>query len=120
VLGDKRAGYEQARDASVSFRVNKGVLETKDFVTSSPSLILTGEGRADLASKQVDMTIRLNARGLLGLLTLPLKPINGLFQFRGTGELAKPTWRAAPFTVPGRGQADPIYGRAPRARVVPE
>lgn len=120
VLGDKKAGYEQARDASMTFNLTKGVLQTDDFITGSPSLILTGEGWADLAEKKLDMTVRVNAKGLLGLLTLPLKPFNGFFQFRGTGKLLEPKWNSAPFTAPTRGKKDPIFGNAERAQVVPE
>ncbi|MED5418382.1 MAG: hypothetical protein VYA27_06745, partial [Verrucomicrobiota bacterium] len=72
-----------------------------------------------LVNKQVDLTMRMNARGLLGLVTLPLTPVKGLFQFRGQGPLSKPAWRSAPFTQPAGGRSHPIF-KTPRAKIVPE
>jgi hypothetical protein len=46
------------------------------------------------------MTMRMNARGLLGIITLPLKPFYGMFQFRGSGPLKKPTWESVIFSPP--------------------
>lgn len=120
VLGDKRVGYENAKDASATFAVRRGVMQTPDFVAVSKSITLTGEGWLDLATKKMDMTVRLNAQGLLGLLTLPLQPIKGIFQFRGTGIYTKPKWRSSPFTRPTRGPTDPIFRKPGRARPVAE
>lgn len=109
VLGDKRMGYQRAKDASSTFAIRNGVLQTRDFVAVSTSITLTGEGWIDLATDRMDMTVRLNARGLLNLLTLPLQPFRGIFQFRGTGDYSNPTWNSSPFTRPARGQNDPIF-----------
>lgn len=118
VLGDKQLGYERAKDASATFAIRSGVLQTKDFVAVSNSLNLTGEGWVDLATERMDMTVRLNARGLLGLLTIPLQPLKGVFQFRGTGNFSKPNWRSSPFTRPARGDNDPIFKPPGRAQIV--
>ena len=122
VLGDKRMGYQRAKDASFTFAVLNGVLQTKDLVAVSTSIVLTGDGWIDLETEKMDMTVRINARGLLGLLTLPLHPLKGIFQFRGTGLYKKPNWRSSPFTRPSKGNADPIFQiqKAGKAKVVPE
>ena len=120
VLGDKRMGYEHAKDASSTFAIRNGVLQTRDFVAASTSVTLTGEGWIDLATDRMDMTVRLNARGLLGFLTLPLQPFKGIFQFRGTGDYSKPSWKSSPFTRPARGDNDPLFLKAGKARIVPE
>lgn len=120
LLGDKRMGYERAKDASANFAVRKGVLQTKDFVAISTSIILTGEGWIDLLTEKMDMVIRVNARGLLGFLTLPLQPLKGIFQFRGAGTFSEPQWRSAPFTRPARGNNDPIFREPGRAAIVPD
>lgn len=120
VLGDKRMGYERAKDASSSFAVVNGVAQTKDFVAVSTSIILTGEGWIDLLTKKMDMTVRVNARGLLGFLTLPLKPLKGIFQFRGTGLYSAPKWRSSPFTRPAKGNTDPLFQKAGKAQIVTE
>ena len=119
VLG-KTFSHEQARDASATFVIRNGVAYTKDFLTSTPSTTFVGEGKIDLVNKRVDMTMRMNARGLLGLVTLPLLPLNGLFQFRGQGPLKKPVWSSAPFTRPAEGKNHPIFRDPPKAQIVPE
>ncbi len=119
VLG-KTFSHEQARDASATFVIRNGVAYTKDFLTSTPSTTFVGEGKIDLVNKRVDMTMRMNARGLLGLVTLPLLPRNGLFQFRGQGPLKKPLWSSAPFTRPAEGKNHPIFRDPPKAQIVPE
>ena len=120
VLGDKRMGYERAKDASATFAIQNGVWQTKDFSAVSTSINLTGEGWIDMKTERMDMTVRLNARGLLGFLTMPLAPLKGMFQFRGTGEFSNPKWKPSPFTRPAKGAADPIFRTPGRAQVVPE
>ncbi len=120
ILGDQRMGYERAKDASGSFIVRNGLWQTDDFLAVSTSLNLTGVGWIDLASDQIDMTIRLNARGLLGIITLPLAPIKGLFQFRGTGQFTDSKWKSSPFTQPKLGKKDPLYRPVGKAIIVPE
>jgi hypothetical protein len=120
VLGDKRMGYERAKDASSTFAIRQGVAQTKDFVATSTSIVLTGEGWIDLDTEKMDMTVRVNARGLLGLLTMPLKPFKGIFQFRGTGLYSAPLWRSSPFIRPAKGNADPLFQKAGKAEVVRE
>ncbi len=44
----------------------------------------------------------------------------GLFQFRGTGPLSKPTWENVHFTSPPKGQNDILLKPPPKALVVPE
>lgn len=119
ILGKKFA-HEQARDASATFIIKNGVAYTKDLLTSTPSTKFVGEGQIDLATNQIDLTMRMNARGLLGLVTLPLSPFKGLFQFRGRGPLKKPVWRADPFTQPAGGKNHPIFRDPPKAKIVPE
>jgi len=120
VLGNKRFSHEEARDASATFVMKEGVAYTNDFLTSTPSTVFTGEGWVDIHAKTIDLTLRMNARGLLGLVTLPLRPFSGLFQFRGRGPLRNPAWRSAPFTQPSRGRSDPVFRKPPRARIVPD
>ena len=120
LLGDKRMGYERAKDASAHFAVRNGILQTKDFVAISTSVTLTGEGWVDLLTDKMDLVIRVNARGLLGFLTLPLQPLKGIFQFRGTGNYDEPKWRSSPFTRPAKGKKDPIFQTPSRATIVPE
>jgi hypothetical protein len=66
------------------------------------------------------MTIRMNSRGLLGFITLPLQPLKGIFQFRGTGAYGQPKWRSSPFTRPAKGLNDPIFEKLEKAKIVTE
>ncbi|MDE0837013.1 MAG: hypothetical protein OSA84_11755 [Akkermansiaceae bacterium] len=120
VLNDKRMGFERAKSAFFTFDINDGILSTRDFQTATTSVTFTGDGEVDLSTKVIDFTIRLNARGLLGLITLPLRPFYGLFQFRGTGPLSKPTWENVHFTSPPEAQNDILLKAPPKALVVPE
>jgi len=100
VLANRKAGFQEAKDAFCTYAVKDGVLTTNDFLTTTPSLVFTGDARADLNRLTLDMTIRMNARGLFGVITLPLRPFYGLFQFRGSGPLREPVWDNVMFTSP--------------------
>jgi len=100
VLANRKAGFQEAKDAFCTYAVEDGVFKTNDFLTTTPSLVFTGDARADLNRLTLDMTIRMNARGLFGVITLPLRPFYGLFQFRGTGPLREPVWDNVMFTSP--------------------
>jgi hypothetical protein len=117
VLGDRKAGFERARDAFCTFTIRDGILQTKDLHTSTPSLVFAGDGWVDLKNRTLDMTMRVDARGLLGIVTLPLRPFSGLFQFRGTGPLDRPVWSKAGFTLPPPEQNE-ILSIPPKARAV--
>jgi hypothetical protein len=115
---DRKAGFQQASQAFCTFKVRDGVLSTRDFYTDTSSLVFTGDGSADLNRKTLDMTIRMNARGFLGLITLPFKPVvDGLFQFRGTGPLKQPKWDNVMFTSPPDDESDKLLKPPPKARV---
>lgn len=115
VLANKKAGFQEAKEGFCTFHVKEGVLRTTDFQTSTPSLVFTGDAVADLNRKTLDMTIRMNARGLLGVITLPLKPFYGLFQFRGTGPLREPKWDNVMFTSPPESEHETLLA-PPKAR----
>jgi hypothetical protein len=120
VLDDKLAGIERAKTAFCTFDIQEGILRTRDFQSTTTSVTFTGDGAVDLEEKNIDFTIRLNARGLLGLITLPLRPLYGLFQFRGTGLIDKTEWKNVHFTTPPGEQNDFLLAPTPKARVVEE
>jgi hypothetical protein len=117
VLNDRRAGSERAKSAFCTFSIREGILRMHNFQTSTTSLAFAGEGDVDLSERTIDMTMRMNARGLLGLLTLPLRPFYGMFQFRGTGPLKQPEWENVMFTTPSEEQKEALQA-VPKARVV--
>lgn len=117
VLSDDRAGFQRAKNAFCTFSIKDGVLSSNDFQTATTSLNFAGDGSVNLKERTIDMTMRMNARGLLGLITLPLRPFSGLFQFRGTGPLKEPKWENMKFTAPPENQ-NQILLEPPRARIV--
>jgi len=119
ILADKRAGFQKAGDAFCTFTIRDGVLRTNDFKTATPSMVFTGDAKIDLPKLMIDMTMRMNARGLLGIITLPLRPFYGLFQFRGEGPLKKPTWENVMFTSPPEDQKDLLLN-PPKATIIEE
>lgn len=119
VLNDRRSGFERAKSAFCNFTIKDGLLSTQDFRTSTTSLTFAGEGSVDLKELTLDMTMRMNARGLLGLITLPLRPFYGMFQFRGTGPLKDPKWENVMFTTPSK-EVNDLLLEVPKARIVGE
>jgi hypothetical protein len=119
VLGDRRAGFERAKSAFCNFRIRDGIMRTGDFQTATRSITFVGDGEVDLSRRTMDMTLRMNARGLLGIITLPLRPFYGMFQFRGTGPLKSPEWENVMFTAPSEEQKR-LLQDAPKATVVGE
>ncbi len=118
VLNDENAGVQRAKDAFCTFEIEDGVLSTNDFQTSTNSLNFAGNGSVDMKEQTLDMTMRMNARGLLGILTRPLRPFSGLFQFRGTGPLKATQWESMKFTEPPETENE-ILLTPPKAKVIP-
>lgn len=119
VLNDRRAGVERAKNAFCNFRIKDGILSTEDFQTATTSINFAGDGSVDLAKLTLDMNLRMNARGLLSLITLPLRPFYGLFQFRGSGALKSPQWENVGFTAPPAAQ-NQLLLTPPKATVIDE
>jgi AsmA-like C-terminal region len=118
VLKNDKAGFQRAKNAFFTFKIQEGVLSTQDFVTSTNSLTFTGDGSVNMKERTVDMTMRMNARGLLGIITLPLRPLSGLFQFHGTGPLHETKWEATKFTPTPESQNEELL-LPPKAVVIP-
>ncbi|HEX5789641.1 MAG TPA: AsmA-like C-terminal region-containing protein [Luteolibacter sp.] len=96
LLRDK-TGFERANSATCTYQIKDGVLITRDFNTSTSSLVFVGDGAIDLKQRTMDMTMRIKARGMLVL----LRPFSGMLQYRGTGPLNATEWRRVMFADPG-------------------
>ncbi|NJR42844.1 MAG: AsmA-like C-terminal region-containing protein [Akkermansiaceae bacterium] len=119
VVNDEKAGRQRAKSAFCTYKIQNGVLQTHDFQTSTTSLNFTGDGMLNLNDRTFDMNMRMNARGLLSVITLPLFPFSGLFQFHGSGPLKNPKWETIKFSPPSRAQNDLLL-EPPKARAVSE
>ena len=120
VLREKNPTEEKAKDASCTYIIKDGVVFSNDFLATTRSLKFTGEGSIDLNKKEIDFLVRMNARGLFGVLAIPLRPFMGLFQFNGTGPISEPTWKTSLFTNPSEGKDHPIFRKPPKADVITE
>jgi AsmA-like C-terminal region len=108
LLGSRKVGFQQAQDAFCTFKIREGILNSDDFYTSTQSMSFTGEATVDLNQLTMEMIMRMNARGLFSIITLPLKPLYGLFQFRGVGPLKEPKWDNVMFTSPPKRQEEKL------------
>ncbi|MFC4994004.1 AsmA-like C-terminal region-containing protein [Rubritalea tangerina] len=133
-LANQQLLHERARDFSCNFSAKNGIFYSNDLTSMTPSTTFTGEGWIDLNKELLDITIRMNFRGLMGLAEVPMKVIElpfqalktvltgkevkGLRQFRGSGKISSPNWQFTPFQPPRDGKNDPIFRKPPRAQVV--
>ena len=84
------AGYETARLATADFTVGDEKISTKNLKVEAAAFSLVGSGDIYFVADKMNMSMRLNARGLPGLV---LFPVSKLFEYVGTGSLSKPEWR---------------------------
>lgn len=133
-LNNQQVLHEQARNFSCNFSTKNGVFYSKDLNSMTQSTTFTGEGWIDIKQEILDITIRMNFRGMMGLAEVPMKVIElpfqalktlftgkevkGLRQFRGSGKITQPSWKFAPFQPPRDSKNDPIFRTPPRAQVV--
>ena len=97
IAGSKDSSHEQVKSVSASFLINDGIVHTNDILSNTNSTVIQGHGIIDIDKKELDLTVRANTKGLLSLITLPLRPLEQLIQFRGRGPLSDPTWANAAF-----------------------
>lgn len=83
-------GYSTARQATANFTVDQGVIHTDDFQVQGENFAIYGGGRLLFLEDTLDFNIRINARGIPGMI---LFPVSKLFEYSGEGSLSSPTWR---------------------------
>jgi hypothetical protein len=122
--------HEKATNLSGTFTTRDGIFYTNDLSSATQSTTFSGEGWIDCNQLTLDLTIRMNFRGLMGLAEVPMKiielpvqalnkiftgrDVEGLRQFHGTGKLSKPNWQFAPFKPPRDGKNNPLFRRSSR------
>ena len=84
------AGFQAARLATADFTVGDEKINTKNLKIEGAGFSLFGSGDIYFVADKMNMSVRLNARGLPGLV---LFPVSKLFEYVGTGSLSKPDWR---------------------------
>jgi len=83
-------GDDVARKGSASFTLANGVINTDDFLVEASGFSMIGGGKLMFLDDKMDFDVRINARGLPGVL---LFPVSKLFEYTSTDELSKPNWR---------------------------
>jgi hypothetical protein len=97
VLPLEKVIYSTARRAACTIQVNQGTLKTTDFKAQTPAFELNLHGDVHLPENQVDLTARMNVRGIPGIL---LFPVSKIMEYEARGTLQEPGW--APKILPNR------------------
>jgi hypothetical protein len=87
-------GYSQADKAEARFTIQDGVIDMNKIDVYSTSFALIGNGTYDMVEDDVNMSMRVNMRGVFGVAFFP---ISKLFEYRGTGSLEKTKWEPKSF-----------------------
>lgn len=83
-------GISRARKATAKFSMADGILTNKDLIIEGNGFSMFGGGRIWLTEDKLDYDVRINARGLPGIL---LFPVSKLFEYRANSRLTKPEWK---------------------------
>jgi hypothetical protein len=83
-------GDDVARKGSASFSVANGTISAKDLVIEGKGFSMFGGGDLYYLDDAMNFDVRINARGLPGVL---LFPVSKLFEYTSTDSLSKPNWR---------------------------
>ena len=84
------AGFQTARLATADFTVGDEKISTKNLKVEGAGFSLYGYGDIFFVTDKMDMSVRINARGIPGLV---LFPVSKLFEYVSTGSVSKPEWR---------------------------
>ncbi len=104
VLPETGLGYSVASEAAATFDIRQGILSTDDFQATTPSFQMDTQGTVNLATRDINFTSRMNARGIARVATTVFSYI---FEFKGEGTTDEPAWRThripqLPLPLPGR------------------
>lgn len=84
------AGYQTAREATADFTIADEKINTKNLAIEGAGFSLYGYGDIYYMKDKMDLSVRLNARGIPGIV---LFPVSKLFEYVSTGSVSKPEWR---------------------------
>ncbi len=84
------AGHESARLARADFTIADREITTRNLEVEGAGFTLFGDGKIAFPSGAMDMGVRINAKGISGIV---LFPVSKLFEYVSTGTLSKPDWR---------------------------
>lgn len=83
-------GYQTARLATADFTAANEIINTKNLVIEGAGFSMFGSGDIHFMTSRLDMSMRLNARGIPGLV---FYPVSKLLEYVSTGTVSEPAWR---------------------------
>ena len=83
-------GYQTARIATADFTAANEIINTKNLVIEGAGFSMIGSGDIHFMTSRLDMSIRINARGIPGLV---FYPVSKLLEYVSTGTVSEPQWR---------------------------
>lgn len=92
-------GYQPAHKASADFTIENGVINTRNLLIKGTGFSMIGHGDIFYLEDKMNMSMRLNAQGLPGLV---LFPVSKIFEYESVGSAKNPKWR--PKILPKRGE----------------
>ncbi|MEI7863763.1 MAG: hypothetical protein WCI38_00225 [Chthoniobacterales bacterium] len=95
------AGYQTSRKATCDFRVANAEIRTDNLDVQGQGFAMLGQGALFFLEDRMDFGVRVNAKGVPGLL---LYPVSKLFEYVSDGRMSEPKWR--PRMLP-KGGAEP-------------
>ena len=104
ILGSILPGvaYQTAHLATADFTVAKEIINTKNLKIQGAGFSMYGSGDIYFMTGKLDMDMRLNARGLPGIVFFPMSK---LLEYVSTGTVSVPAWRPKiipRITLPGQ------------------
>ena len=93
------AGYQTARLATCDFTIANEKISTNNLEIEGVGFSLFVTGDLFFMENRMDMSARINARGLPGLV---LFPVSKLFEYTSTGTMSSPEWRPKIIPRPSR------------------
>jgi len=83
-------GYQTARAATADFTAANEIINTKNLVIEGAGFSMHGAGDIHFMTSRLDMSMRINARGIPGIV---FYPVSKLLEYISTGTVGKPAWR---------------------------
>jgi hypothetical protein len=96
-----KAGYQTARLATADFRMGDEKISTDNLVIEGSGFSLFGSGDIYFMRDRMDMSVRINARGIPGIV---LFPVSKLLEYVSTGSVSNPEWK--PKIIPRFGNGE--------------
>lgn len=84
------AGHESARLATADFEIAERTITSSNLEIEGNGFTLFGSGDVRYPSGDMDMSVRINARGIPGIV---LFPVSKLLEYVSTGTVSDPQWR---------------------------